>query len=210
MVSVFCLRGYRIQTDRETGNSKGFAFAEYDDAETAQHAVLNLNNAEIHGRPIKVHSRTLPSSAPRQKSPSLPIPTTTTSPIVRTTAAIKYKPPTTTKAKTRTKIGSALHARPFDLAATINLLSIEELYGTHNHCFFKSLTNAPPPYCTIEFVVETHALISTDPHAANLLFGIKNTNAFNSHFLIVFCFFLVQKTVPVWLIASTYHTNASK
>ena len=40
--------------DRDTGRSKGYAFCEYKDPETASSAVRNLNGQEINGRIIKV------------------------------------------------------------------------------------------------------------------------------------------------------------
>lgn len=43
-----------IATDRETQRSKGFAFVEMENEETAQKAIEELDNKVINGRPMKV------------------------------------------------------------------------------------------------------------------------------------------------------------
>ena len=40
--------------DRETGKPKGYGFCEYQDVETAQSAMRNLNNYDFNGRPLRV------------------------------------------------------------------------------------------------------------------------------------------------------------
>lgn len=40
--------------DRETGKPKGYGFCEYQDQETAQIAMKNLNNHDFNGRPLRV------------------------------------------------------------------------------------------------------------------------------------------------------------
>ena len=45
---------FRIVYDRETGKPKGYGFCEYQDVETAQSAMRNLNNCDFHGRPLRV------------------------------------------------------------------------------------------------------------------------------------------------------------
>lgn len=40
--------------DRETGKPKGYGFCEYNDVETAQSAMRNLNNHDFNGRPLRV------------------------------------------------------------------------------------------------------------------------------------------------------------
>jgi cleavage stimulation factor subunit 2 len=40
--------------DRETGNPKGYGFAEYLDTEMAQSAIRNLNGREFNGRVLRV------------------------------------------------------------------------------------------------------------------------------------------------------------
>ena len=40
--------------DRETGKPKGYGFCEYQDVETAQSAMRNLNNHDFNGRPLRV------------------------------------------------------------------------------------------------------------------------------------------------------------
>ncbi len=48
------VQSFRLMFDRETGRSRGFAFCEYADYETAASAIRNLNNYEINGRVLKV------------------------------------------------------------------------------------------------------------------------------------------------------------
>ncbi|ESO01540.1 hypothetical protein HELRODRAFT_112541 [Helobdella robusta] len=45
---------FRLVYDRETGKPKGYGFCEYQDTETAQSAMRNLNNYDFHGRPLRV------------------------------------------------------------------------------------------------------------------------------------------------------------
>ena len=45
---------YRLVYDRETGKPKGYGFCEYQDIETAQSALRNLNNTDFNGRPLRV------------------------------------------------------------------------------------------------------------------------------------------------------------
>jgi cold-inducible RNA-binding protein len=44
-----------IVTDRETGQSRGFAFVEMTEAHEAQNAISQLNGAELHGRALNVN-----------------------------------------------------------------------------------------------------------------------------------------------------------
>lgn len=44
----------RLVYDRETGKPKGYGFCEYQDIETAQSAMRNLNNYDFNGRPLRV------------------------------------------------------------------------------------------------------------------------------------------------------------
>ena len=44
----------RLVYDRETGKPKGYGFCEYQDVETAQSAMRNLNNHDFNGRPLRV------------------------------------------------------------------------------------------------------------------------------------------------------------
>ena len=46
----------RMVYDQHTGRSKGFAFCEYQDQETAQSAIRNLHDVEVHGRRLKFDS----------------------------------------------------------------------------------------------------------------------------------------------------------
>jgi RNA recognition motif-containing protein len=45
----------KIITDRDTGNSKGFAFVEMSTDEEAQAAINGTNSVELDGRTIKVN-----------------------------------------------------------------------------------------------------------------------------------------------------------
>jgi len=45
----------RIVTDRNTGNSRGFAFIELDSKESAQAAIQALNGKEVDGRALTVN-----------------------------------------------------------------------------------------------------------------------------------------------------------
>jgi cold-inducible RNA-binding protein len=44
-----------IVTDRDSGQSRGFAFVEMADSEAAQTAIAQLNGAELHGRAMNVN-----------------------------------------------------------------------------------------------------------------------------------------------------------
>ncbi|KAG8959014.1 hypothetical protein FRC03_008539 [Tulasnella sp. 419] len=46
--------GFRLMIEKETRKSKGYAFCEYFDHETAASAVRNLNGTEVAGRPLRI------------------------------------------------------------------------------------------------------------------------------------------------------------
>lgn len=52
--STLHLISCRLVYDRETGKPKGYGFCEYQDVETAQSAMRNLNNYDFNGRPLRV------------------------------------------------------------------------------------------------------------------------------------------------------------
>lgn len=52
--TVGTVLSFRIVYDRETGNPKGYGFAEYSDIEMAQSAIRNLNGQEFNGRTLRV------------------------------------------------------------------------------------------------------------------------------------------------------------
>ncbi|CAF0765106.1 unnamed protein product [Didymodactylos carnosus] len=58
MKEIFSVIGpvlsFRIVYDRETGNPKGYGFAEYQDIDMAQSAIRNLNGFEFGGRTLRV------------------------------------------------------------------------------------------------------------------------------------------------------------
>lgn len=57
---------FRLMFDRETGRSRGYAFCEYADSETAASAIRNLSGYDIGGRHLKVDKADndmLPSAA---------------------------------------------------------------------------------------------------------------------------------------------------
>jgi RNA recognition motif-containing protein len=45
----------KIITDRMTGRSKGFGFAEFEEAEEASRAIESLNGLELKGRNLRVN-----------------------------------------------------------------------------------------------------------------------------------------------------------
>jgi cold-inducible RNA-binding protein len=47
---------FRLMTDRETGQPRGFAFVEMTDDADAEKAIAALNGAELNGRPINVNA----------------------------------------------------------------------------------------------------------------------------------------------------------
>jgi len=47
--------GYNVITDRDTGQSKGFAFVEMSSDSEAQKAIQELNGTSVDGREIKVN-----------------------------------------------------------------------------------------------------------------------------------------------------------
>jgi cold-inducible RNA-binding protein len=57
----------RVITDRDTGQSKGFAFLEMPEKDEALKAIENLNGYELDGRALKVNeSQPRPSSNARR------------------------------------------------------------------------------------------------------------------------------------------------
>ncbi|KAG8906363.1 hypothetical protein FRB99_007047 [Tulasnella sp. 403] len=44
----------RLMIEKDTGKSKGYAFCEYHDHDTAASAVRNLNGTEVNGRPLRI------------------------------------------------------------------------------------------------------------------------------------------------------------
>ena len=65
---------FRMMFDRETGRSRGYAFCEYADSETAASAIRNLNGYEIGGRTLKVDKADndmLPSAMPASAGSSM-------------------------------------------------------------------------------------------------------------------------------------------
>lgn len=44
-----------IVTDRDTGQSRGFAFVEMSDSDAAQSAIAQLNGSQLHGRTLNVN-----------------------------------------------------------------------------------------------------------------------------------------------------------
>ena len=48
------MKSIRIQIDKETGRTKGFAFVEYNDANAALAAIKHLDGHELNGRKLRV------------------------------------------------------------------------------------------------------------------------------------------------------------
>ena len=58
----------KIITDRFSGKSKGFGFAEFEEAQQAQDAIDALNGQEINGRALRVSKARKMTAAPRKPS----------------------------------------------------------------------------------------------------------------------------------------------
>jgi len=56
----------KVIMDRETGNSKGFAFVEMPNAEEANAAIAALNDSELDGKNIVVKEANPPQERPRR------------------------------------------------------------------------------------------------------------------------------------------------
>jgi peptidyl-prolyl isomerase E (cyclophilin E) len=56
-----------MPTETGTQKHKGFAFVEFDLAEDAEHALFNMNNAELYGRVLKL-SYAKPQALARNKA----------------------------------------------------------------------------------------------------------------------------------------------
>jgi RNA recognition motif-containing protein len=65
----------RLGTDRETGKSRGFAFAEFSDATHAADAVRRFDSFELRGRRLRVNDADdkPPPRAPRPGGPRPPL-----------------------------------------------------------------------------------------------------------------------------------------
>lgn len=63
----------RLVYDRETGKPKGYGFCEYQDVETAQSAMRNLNNHDYNGRPLRVGVAAGEQNKDENKSKSPPV-----------------------------------------------------------------------------------------------------------------------------------------
>ena len=101
------VQSFRLMFDRETGRSRGFAFCEYGDYETAASAIRNLNGYEINGRVLKVDradNDMLPSHFSSSSNP--------------TTSAPQIKPvhnlPGTAPSASASSIHAILSAPPFN------------------------------------------------------------------------------------------------
>ena len=49
------VKSIKIITDRETGRSRGFGFAEFESREDAEKAITELSGKEIHGRALTIN-----------------------------------------------------------------------------------------------------------------------------------------------------------
>ncbi|MFO0548926.1 MAG: RNA-binding protein [Polyangiaceae bacterium] len=62
------VREVAIPTDRETGQSRGFAFVTMADANAASVAIATLNGLMLDGRPLRVNeAQERPSRGPRDR-----------------------------------------------------------------------------------------------------------------------------------------------
>ncbi len=68
------VRSARVMLDRETGQSKGFAFVEMESAEEAQRSIELIHGKDVEGRPISVSEakpKSESGSSPSELSPWL-------------------------------------------------------------------------------------------------------------------------------------------
>jgi RNA recognition motif-containing protein len=49
------VKSVKVVTDRETGQSRGFGFVEFESDKDAAAAMAKMNGAELDGRPLKVN-----------------------------------------------------------------------------------------------------------------------------------------------------------
>ncbi|XP_065579305.1 cleavage stimulation factor subunit 2-like [Artemia franciscana] len=63
---------FKIVFDRESGKPKGYGFCEYQDVDTAQSAIRNLNGHEISGRVLRVDSASISSERQREAAANVP------------------------------------------------------------------------------------------------------------------------------------------
>jgi RNA recognition motif-containing protein len=65
------VKSLEIKTDKSSGRSRGFAFAELGSEDEVQAAITSLNGIELDGRPLKVnhgHVRPIYSGSTRSQS----------------------------------------------------------------------------------------------------------------------------------------------
>ena len=65
------VKSLQIKTDKSSGRSRGFAFAELGSEDEVQAAIASLNGTELDGRPLKInhgHARPIYSGTNRSQS----------------------------------------------------------------------------------------------------------------------------------------------
>lgn len=144
------VQSFRLMFDRETGRSRGYAFCEYADAETAASAIRNLTGYEIGGRHLKVDKADndmLPSSViGNSTSTGAGISTTTSSSGNTGNFVPTVRPVQTIPGTSQTASTAAIH----------------------------SILSAPPftnPQSLLELLASLKATVQTNPEQARHLLG---------------------------------------
>mmetsp|Transcript_1109 Transcript_1109/g.1527 ORF Transcript_1109/g.1527 Transcript_1109/m.1527 type:complete len:379 (-) Transcript_1109:180-1316(-) len=95
---VGLVKDFRLISDEETGQPKGYGFCEFADASTARSAVRNLKECDFHGRPLRIEAADSPQHSakfanmlkslpppPQQPKPSPPPKPSASSSTIRVT-----------------------------------------------------------------------------------------------------------------------------
>lgn len=149
------VQSFRLMFDRETGRSRGYAFCEYADYETAASAMRNLNGYEINGRFLKVdraeNSDMLPSHFASSSGGSHSMPATS-APQIRPVQNVPNVPQSISTAT----IHSVLSAPPFTDPQTLMevLASLKEtIQSNPNQARHMLATNPALSYALLQSFV---------------------------------------------------------
>lgn len=143
------VQSFRLMFDRETGRSRGYAFCEYADSETAASAIRNLSGYEIGGRHLKV------DKADNEMLPSM------------AGGSVLGSSGTGTSSNTGTSSGVSVSSRPIQ-----NLPGVTPTTSTAT---IHSILSAPPftnPQSLLELLTSLKGTIQNNPdQARHLLSG---------------------------------------